>query len=343
MNFAHYHFVIVMLFAVVAHGADPSTQPATKSFMWKSIYGTVLHDAKRNKDLPLTLHVPDAPGPHPLIVFSHGAGGSGANYNGITTRWASRGYLVIAPTHADSTSLLPPNERRGVRAGELVRDVLTDPDGWANRARDVTFILDSLDELERLVPRLAGKIDRDRIGVAGHSYGAHTAQVIAGAKIRTKPSGELQGFADPRVKAALLMSAQGEGQMGLAEGSWDALRIPLMVMTGSEDRGAKGQDPMWRKAPFMHSAAGDKYWVFIEGATHSSFVGRLADITTGGGLRRAEDPRPQRDHKGIFHAVQQLTTAFWDAHVKDDAQAEQLLQSGKLATDASVPVTFETR
>ena len=324
MRAAPYPLVIAALLTVLAHGAGPASQPTTQSLGATRTHSTVLHDAKRNKDLPLTLFIPDAPGPHPLIVFSHGAGGSGEYYRPLVGGWVKSGYVVICPTHADSIALMTPQKRRGLRPRDVVLDAVTDVQGWQERPRDVSFVLDSLDELERRVPELAGKIDRTRIGAAGHSYGAMTTTILAGASIRTKVGGELISVADPRVKAAIVLSGQGEGQMGFGEGSWTNLKIPLLVMTGSKDRGARGQDPAWRKAPFANSPPGEKYWVFIDGATHMSFSGR-------------------DDDSAIVGVIERATQTFWDAQLKGDERAKELLHSDKLAKDAGVDVDYQTR
>ena len=66
----------------------------------------VLHDAKRNKDLPVHLTFPKAEGRYPIIVFSHGAGGSGDMVlTGLPKFWSSHGYVCLMPTHADSIKL----------------------------------------------------------------------------------------------------------------------------------------------------------------------------------------------------------------------------------------------
>ena len=324
MNTPRFAVVVVLLLNVLAHGAEPASQPTTQPLGSIRTHSTVLHDAKRNKDLPLTLIIPDAPGPHPLIVFSHGAGGSGEYYRPLVAGWVRNGYVVICPTHADSIALMTPQKRRGLRPRDVVLDAVTDGRGWQERPRDVSFVLDSLDELERRVPQLAGKIDRTRIGAAGHSYGAMTTTILAGASIRTKVGGEFVSLADPRVKAAIVLSGQGEGQMGFGEGSWANLKIPLLVMTGSKDRGARGQDPTWRKAPFANSPPGEKYWVFIDGATHRSFSGR-------------------DDDSAVIRVIERATQTFWDAQLKGDERAKQLLRSDALAKDAGVDVQYETR
>jgi predicted dienelactone hydrolase len=224
----------------------------------------------------------------------------------------------------DMVALMTPEKRRQLKPRDVVLDAVTDTQGWQERPRDVSFVLDSLDDLERRVPQLAGTIDRTRIGAAGHSYGAMTTTILAGASIRTKVGGDLVSLADPRIKAAIVLSGQGEGQMGFGEGSWTNLKIPLLVMTGSKDRGARGQDPMWRKAPFANSPAGEKYWTFIDGATHMSFAGRDSN-------------------NAIVSVIERTTQTFWDAQLKDDEAAKQSLNSGKVVKDAGVDVQFEQR
>lgn len=69
----------------------------------------VLHDDARGKDLQVADPPPpstdDQPGPFPLVVFSHGMGGSAAAFASLSECLASHGYVVVHPTHADSVSL----------------------------------------------------------------------------------------------------------------------------------------------------------------------------------------------------------------------------------------------
>ena len=187
--------------------------------------------------------------------------------------WASHGYVVVAPTHADSIRL---RRERGeiVNPGELLRRPAGgDPLALSNRTRDVRFLLDSLDALEGKVPNLKRRIDRKALGMSGHSMGAMTAQLLAG--VRSVGRGEAADVADPRPAAFLLLSPQGRGT-GLSETSWEGVKRPLMVMTGTHDRGRRGQPPEWRIDPFTLSPPGDKYLVFIQDAYHMSFTDRLA-------------------------------------------------------------------
>jgi len=132
----------------------------------------VLHDAARKKDLPLKIYYPDAAGPFPVIIFSHGALASKDCYSALGQYWASFGYVSIHPSHGDS---IADSGYRGT-----LREAISDPAAWKNRPEDVSFIIDSFADLERLVPQLKGQLDFRHIGVGGHSFGAYTAALIGG-------------------------------------------------------------------------------------------------------------------------------------------------------------------
>src|SRR5262245_53216482 len=87
-----------------AHSEQAAYKLADGPYAVETIDQT-LHDAKRNKDLRVRLLIPKTAGPFPVIVFSHGAGGSGQNYFPLTGFWATHGYVVIQPTHNDSLAL----------------------------------------------------------------------------------------------------------------------------------------------------------------------------------------------------------------------------------------------
>ncbi|MCX7825001.1 MAG: hypothetical protein N2689_05535 [Verrucomicrobiae bacterium] len=307
----------------------------------------VLRDAKRNKDLPVHLTFPRADGKFPIIVFSHGAGGSGDTVlAGLPKFWSSHGYICLVPTHADSIKLRRQQGERDASMMDVATRALSRKEEWENRPRDITFLLDSLDELEKKVPALRGRLDRSRIGVGGHSFGAFTAQVVGGATLDIAGDGKPKSLADPRVKAVLQLSGQGRGQMGLHEHSWKAMNLPMMCVTGSLDRGAQGQDPSWRKEPFDRSPPSDKYFVFIEGAHHLSFTGPLWTESGRGGLLAGRFGRGRAgsgDAKAIFEWVKSATIAFWDASLRQDRQARTWLQSDSISQVSQRKARLERR
>lgn len=325
--------VPLFLVALIVFGDQPSTRAAGS--LWHpedgplAIDSTIvtLHDAGRNKDLGLQLFYPKGDGPFPVIVFSHGAGSVGDAYRILAEHWASYGYVCILPTHADSLVLdKDPNAMRDweQHMPRVVGAVLKDSDGWANRARNITFILDSLDEIQKQVPAIKGKLDPERIGVGGHSYGALTAMLVGGVTIDL-PDKPAASFADPRVRCILILSPQGRGQMGLTDHSWDKLKLPMLAETGTFDFGASGQGPQWRSEPFRFAPAGDKYLVFIEGANHFSMTGKLMAAAP----TRPLSPAPP-DPKAIQQYLKSSTLAFWDAYLRQDDKAKGWLQSDEL-------------
>lgn len=300
-----------------------------------AIPDVVLRDDARNKDVQITVEYPTRGGPSPLIVFSHGFGGSNRGYVGLSSYWASQGYVVIRPRHADSGKL---------RDLESLDDIWESqsPKDWQNRVQDVAFILDSLDRIEERFPELKGKIDRAKIGVGGHSYGAHTAMLIGGAKTYPGPV----RYADPRVRAIVAMSPQGTAEdRGLTRQSWDEVRIPALYMTGSRDRGvSEAETPEWRRQAFELSPAGDKWFISVEGARHASFSGRLeqrferreemdlpaSTLTPPEGLDRSGGRQGRFDslatrQREIFRKIKVSSLEFWDAYLKDSAEGREAL------------------
>lgn len=326
-----------------------------------------LHDAQRNKDIDLVIEYPSrGEGPFPVIVFSHGFGASNKDYVGLTEYWAGHGYVCIKPSHADAGKLrelvrAQMQERREARQqgrevdrtiGEAIWDSQTVAD-WRDRVRDVTFILDSFDALEQRYPELKGKLDRNRIAVAGHSYGAFVAMLLAGVEpVRDGKPIELR---DPRVKAIVAMSPQGlSSARGLSAESFRNVKIPVMYMTGDRDRGAlEGETPEWRRTAFDNTPAGDTYFVLINGASHLSFAGGFSLPTAEEDqLDRMDQQNPYTrnpqvrsrgenrlmQQRGVFDNIKIAAVAFFDAYLKNAPEAREYLDT-KLTMRGGVTVT----
>ena len=303
---------VVLAFEAVLSSAAPAEETAGAAYKMelgplpvRAIKTVVVHDAQRKKELQLRIHHPVGTGPFPVIIWSHGAGGSKDNYLTLMEHWASHGYVTIQPTHSDSRAL-------GVKPGDpqMFRD-------WQSRPADISLIIDSLKELENKEPVLQGTLDAKRIGVGGHSFGANTAQLVGGAKAYLV--GAEKSFADPRVTAVLLLSGQGPGEM-LREASWEKFSRPLMVMTGSADGPTRtGQPAEWRKKPYELSPPGDKILVWVEGLDHG-----YGGIT---GVNFNPKNKPNPEHVRYTKVV---TLAYWDAYLNDSEAARAYLKSDKL-------------
>lgn len=304
----------------------------------------IVRDTERNKDILFSVEYPTRPGPYPLIIFSHGFGATRQTYVAMSSHWASQGYVVIKPAHSDSGKLQLANAESAWRQ--------QNPDDWRNRARDITGIIDGLDRIEESYPELKGKIDRDKIAVGGHSYGAFTAMLVGG--VRTFGSAKSPGGAtyfDPRVKAVVAMSPQGPSEtFGLSADSFKELRVPVLFMTGTEDRGmAESETPEWRRQAFELSPAGDKWLVVLEGGRHASFTGRMDPTVeasrtmeqpmlgdpvprTNAPVQTPDPRRPGRESvtglriRGTFAQIKAISLAFFDAYLKNDAEGRTTLE-----------------
>lgn len=290
----------------------------------------VLHDAARDKDLHVKITFPRADGKFPVIVFSHGWGGSKETYATLTRYWAEHGYVTIQPTHDDSMVLRmgqgpPPGPRMGFVA-RVAKDI-NDPQEWANRTRDISFVIDSFDEIQHDVPAFAGKLERSRVGVGGHSFGALTTMLIGGAMVTPAGQSQPETFSDPRVKALVVMSGSGPGQMGLDKHSWDNVTAPLMVMTGTRDIGLGYQGPEWRKKSYEWSKSPARYFVLLDGGTHMTFTGLPSQLG--------------REPAILFQTVKVATLAFWDAYLRDSNSARGYLNSSALVDFSGGKAEYE--
>ena len=304
-----------------------------------SVEYTTLYDAMRDEEIPLKVYYPHKNDPSPVILFSHGAGGSCETATDLSLQWASQGYICIHPSHLPDVA---PDAAFSMERFLLeLRDLYASggPPYWADRIGDLTYILDHFAELEWRLPVLAGQLDASRIAVGGHSLGAYTAMLIGGTILYHPEDGSIYDYGDPRVKAFLALSAPGAWDgLGVAGYSWDAVTIPMMFVSGSEDPGMLGEDPQWRLEGYIYSPSLDKYSLYIDGATHISYVGFSLgagqevpaeslppSLPDAGILQRLLDASADQDEIMEYAMIAGL--AFWDAHLKGSSVAATYLDT----------------
>lgn len=248
----------------------------------------------------------------PVVVFSHGLYGSKDGYQPLARFWASHGYVVIQPTHPDSL-------RQGFKESREAMQA------WDERPKQISAVLDSLATIEE---RTGRKLDRERIGVGGHSFGAHTAMLVGGAVVHPGR----RTFRDPRVKCTLLISPQGVGGL-FRDDSWKDYPVPALVITGSLDTSPiNDTKPETRLDPFRLGPDGRMHLVWIEGAHHGF-----------GGISGARFPSAGPRDEGQVWVVQQASLAFLDAFVKGDEAAAKWLAAGELSKTDRAKVRCERK
>ena len=277
---------------------------------------------QRTGDRPLEVRVtfPQEPGKYPLIVFSHGLRGSMDSYDPLIKTWVSHGYVCIQPNHADSLQYFKGNMRA---AFQINASTFTN---WSQRPQEMSMVIDRIGEIEKQVPGLAMRVDMTKIGMGGHSYGAHTSSLLAGARLV-----DGQSFKEKRAKAVLLISPQGEGR-GFAADAWTDMTGPVLAITGSEDVSIVPTTPQLRRMPFDRSPAGNKFLLWIEGAHHGM-----------GGISGRWFPTAGDADAVQLKTVQTATLMYWDDYLKGDAKAKQFLMSNQVKTLSQGKAHIERR
>jgi predicted dienelactone hydrolase len=355
----------IVLAALVTLHAQEDSKPDQQagyaagigSYPVEVVEALTLRDEKRKSDLVVRVHYPRGDGPFPVIVFSHGFGAGKDAFAVIGKHWASHGYVTIHPNHADAGKLAQRKgaatpkdgnkdtdaEKRREELRKRLREQLAKGEqgglggtaGLADRVRDLSATIDAFPQIEAKIPVLKGKLDRDRIAVSGHSFGAATTLLIGG--VTADIGGESnKSLADPRVKCILPFSAAGTGEYGLTKESWKSLGVPTLFVTGTRDI-RPGKTFEWRKEAFEGSPVGDKYLLVLDGATHFQFGGGPPG---GGRLQGLGQAAPADKFTPL---VKDASTAFWDAYLKGSKSAKQYLtraegfpaHAGKVATLSS--------
>lgn len=152
---------------------------------------------------------PAAPGPHPLVVFSHGRSGARTSYVLLCEGLAARGFVVVAPDHPGDTLV-------DWMLGTQVDDATNE----TQRVEDLGFVLDALLADHSVLPPLA-HVDDERVAVVGHSYGAFTALAYAGAESR-----------DVRVRAVAGLQSFTRS---LSRKVIARIAVPALLVAGSQD------------------------------------------------------------------------------------------------------------
>ncbi|WBB47421.1 alpha/beta fold hydrolase [Verrucosispora sp. WMMA2044] len=262
-----------------------------------SVRPVVLPAPARGTDLQVRVTAPLSGSGLPIVVFAHGFGANMDMYAPLVEHWAAHGFAVLQPTHLDSRTLaVGPDDPRY-------------PEIWRIRVADLVQVLDSLDTIEAVVPGLAGRLDHDRIAVAGHSWGGQTASMLLGARVLDADGTQGEDMSDPRVKAGVLLATTGTGGADLTPFAADhfpfmsptfaQMTTPTLVVAGDQDKSHLSvRGPDWFTDPY-HLSPGPKSLLVVSGGEHS-----LGGIP-GHNVTETTDESPER-----VALVQRATTAY---------------------------------
>ena len=269
-----------------------------------------VHAADQERVIPIKVYLPKTKIPVPIILFSHGLGGSRYNNAYLGRYWAENGYLGVFIQHPGSDSEIWETSRPRERLAALKS--AANLENSRARIQDVRSVIDQLETWNQTNEHpLSGRLDIEHIGMSGHSFGAVTTLRVAGLK---PPFG--QATPDERISAFLAMSPQPGGNNPRV--ALRSVKKPILCMTGTDDRSVINRrlTPEMRQQVYESLPAGEKYQLVLQDANHMSF----SDSTSS---RLRKQTRNPQHHA----AIQAISLKFWDAYLNHQPEAKKWLQS----------------
>lgn len=284
-------------------------------------------DLGRDRSMPVRIYHPEgAPGPLPVIILSHGLGGSRAGYEYLGRHWASHGYVSVHLQHVGSDDSVwrgQADPMGAMRRAANARNTI-------QRGLDVKFALDQIEALHAGDPVLGGRLDPERIGFSGHSFGSHTTLMAIG-QVFVLPGGRTFSFAAPRVKAAVALSPAPLGRPEDVAQVYGGIRVPCFHMTGTRDESIiSDAGPADRRIPYDNISLADQYLLILDGGDHMVFSG----------FRRHGDGTKDALHHNL---IRMASTAFLDAYLRGDEAARAWLAEGGFARALGEAGSFEAK
>ena len=278
------------------------------------------------RPVPVQVHLPPGDGPFPVIVVSHGAGGDRETHFGQAQDLALHGYAVLCVEHVGSNRDRLTRDRRPMKSLDAM---IHDAQEVLARPKDISFAIDQASRWNQSHEKLKGKLDMERVGAMGHSFGAYTTMVVCGMRPaldwlvpRVEPGKGLgPDLRDPRVKCGVALSPQGVGEPFFLKESFASLQVPLLGISGTKDAQQAGQPAVNRKEAFALWPKGEHLFVWLSNARH-------ADFTSASGRTGRSLPSPTReDAQPVTRAA---TQAFFDLHLRSQPDAAKRLAAQAL-------------
>jgi predicted dienelactone hydrolase len=261
----------------------------------------------------------------PLVVVSHGYVGSRLLLTYLTENLASKGYIVVAIDHTESTFQ---------DAGGFQSTLL-------NRAKDILFVFNQIADLGKTNKDhfLSGIVDAENTAIIGYSMGGYGVLNVGGAgysDLAVNFFGGMTGGSkaiatlgannddykasiDPRIKAIVAFAP-----WGMERGVWDAeglkgLKIPTFFVAGSQDDISGYEKGI--KAIYTGAVNADRYLLTYLNARHNVAPNPPPAESLTPGLPFDEYYRyaePSWDERRINNINQHFVTAFLGLHLKGE-------------------------
>ncbi len=324
------------------------------SFTWKK-ETLEFQNPNRPTSSAFALYLPqsnqEVNAPFPIIVISHGLASNLGSFAYLAEHLASQGFAVAIPEHIGTES----------EQFEKIFSGLANPPeatNLINRPLDIKYLLDKLEQESATNEQLKGKLDFERVGILGQSFGGYTALAVGGAKhnrdkleqecaenqhdnvffdmsvliqcrINELPQEDYQ-LQDERIKAILAINPLSNKVFG-KEGL-ENIQVPTMIVSGINDIITPPlQEQIY---PFAWLTTPNKYLVLVEEGTHFSF------LSTGKGVLPIPSGFIGPDPQLAYPALKALSTAFFKTYIADQSEYDIYLDSAYIQSINSQPFEF---
>ena len=268
----------------------------------------------------------------PLIVFSHGFAGHRRQTTHLMSHLASHGYVVISPDHIGNT-LLDIMGLAGKMQGKGFSNVMDLFQSFMqNRPQDARVCID-----EMLSKTFDLNIDKEAIGICGHSFGGWTSLATS--------------MNDERIKAVIpLAPAGGKSKTAISNGVDFAMNnikfantIPCLYLVADQDTLL----PLDSMEDLYSNTPEPKRMLILENSDHFHFCDNVefihdAMINMGSGLfgqnneegvlSKMQKSSELCSGKDAYTFLQSACLAHFDAYVKNNSHAKSFLDNEFIQT-----------
>lgn len=307
---------------------NPETEPH-RVLLKKGDFFDLERDGRK---IPFKIYYPDImqnPEKLPVILWSHGLGGTRDGAGFIARFLASHKYIVINIQHHGTDSSLweglPGHPWDNIRKAHISRKTTL------HRFKDVPFVLDQLPTWIAQNPDVGQLFDMDALGMSGHSFGAITTQIMAGQLLGK--GARTYSLKHDTFKAGIAYSPSPTYNHDEDHSViYGGISIPMFYMTGTDDGSpVSGHDYKFRLPIFENATGDDQHLMVLEDGDHMVYNGSRGKLEANPKLEL---------HKEI---IKVSALAFWDAYLKDDETAKQWLTSHHYETYLSGQAQYINR
>ena len=285
----------------------------------------VWHDSARHRSIPLKIYFPRLSEKAPIILFSHGIGGSIESSNYLAKVWSGHGFVCVLVQHPGSDENIWKGKVRILNEFKGAYE-----QNWSSRTRaeDLLFVLNGLEQLVQSRQQFALRMDMEKIGVGGTDLGALAALLLAG---QVPPDGG-DSLYDSRIKAVLAMSPPVRPTNISFREMYQSVTAPTLFITGTKDDGIVGSTKaIHRRIPFDFMNHCQRYLITLDGGDHRMYGDRVLSFLGG------------RNDEKFQAGIVRSSTCFWLAVLQEDTRAIRAMDSYGWESLVGVKASIERR